>query len=448
MAHKFTKDTIITTITNILILVISIGTSIIIARFLGPRGKGLYTLAFLFPTFLITFTNIGIGPATVYYIGKKKYSIQEIFGVNIIFSFLISLFSLILAFLILLFFSQQLFPNVPKNYLFFSIFSIPIQVLFTFIIEIFLGLQKIKKYNFIFLLQSFLFFIFIFCFLTLMHQGVKMTIFSTIFSYFLTLIFLIYQTKKEIGSPVFSFNKNIIKDFLQYGAKCYISNILGFLHYRVDQFMINFFLNPTAVGIYSIAVGISEKLWLIPQSAATVLFPRVSSEKDKKKLKEFTPIVCRNVFFITIFSCLILFLMGKWIILFLYSEKFLKSVSSFQFLLIGAVTFSASKILSSDIAGRGKPEINTYIGIFSVLLNIILNAIFIPKIGIVGAAWATAISYSFNFFSLLIIYAKISGNKIKDVVLIKKNDIEYYKKFISLVLSRVKIKKYGEKRIN
>lgn len=430
MAGKFTKDTLITTITQILILIFSISSSIIIARFLGPTGKGIYSLAILLPNLLITFTNFGIGPATIYYIGKRKYSLGEIFGANIIFSFLISLFSIILGFIIVFFFSSKTFPGVPKFYLFFSLFLIPIQIFFTFLIDIFLGLQKIKKYNFIYLMQSILFFIFIFVFIFLMNYGITMAIFSTVFSYFITLIFLIIQTKKTIGNPVFKLNKLIIKDFFFYGLKCYISNILGFLHYRVDQFMINLFLNPTAVGFYSIAVGISEKLWLIPQSAATVLFPKVASERDKKRIKDFTPIVCRNIFFITLISCIGIFLAGKWIILFLYSEKFLKSVSSFQVLLIGALALSVSKILANDIAGRGRPEINTYIGTFSVILNVILNAILIPKIGIIGAAWATAISYSFDFSIKLFIYSRISQNRIKNIIFIKKSDFKYYRNFL------------------
>jgi len=99
-------------------------------------------------------------------------------------------------------------------------------------------------------------------------------------------------------------------------------------------------------------------------------------------------------------------------------------------LLIGTLAVSGSRILANDLAGRGRPVINTYIAIVSATLNIILNAIFIPRNGISGAALASAISYFFMFFLKAIIYGIISGNKIKDIILIKKSDFKFYENFL------------------
>jgi len=72
MAGKFTINTLITLITRILQLFLGIASSVIIARVLGPKGKGVYSLVILLPTLLITFTNIGISSASIFYIGQKK----------------------------------------------------------------------------------------------------------------------------------------------------------------------------------------------------------------------------------------------------------------------------------------------------------------------------------------------------------------------------------------
>jgi Na+-driven multidrug efflux pump len=105
----------------------------------------------------------------------------------------------------------------------------------------------------------------------------------------------------------------------------------------------------------------------------------------------------------------------------------------FQILLIGLITISGWKILANDLYGRGKPMLNTNITITSVILNIILNIILIPKSGIAGAAWATSISYSFAFVAIVVAYSKISGNRIIDIIFIKKSDFKFYRNLVILL---------------
>jgi len=437
MSGTFTKNTIITFVTRSLQLILTICISIIIARVLGPEGKGIYSLVLLLPTFLITFTSLGIGPASVYFIGKKKYTPQEVLGANIIYSILISIFAISIGLIVIFFFGEKIFPKVGSEYLLLSLILIPFNLFLTFILDILLGLQEIKKYNFITLIQYSVLLLLIAIFLLGFHFGIKAAVIADILSIFIACIILFLLAIKETKGIVFKLNKSYFKDFSSYGAKIYIGNIFGLLHYRVDMFLLNIFLNPVAVGIYSVAVGISEKIWLISQSAGIVIFPRVSSETNKKRLKDFTPLVCRNILFITFLIALILFFLSRWIILILYSERFLEAVTPFQVLLIGAISLSGARIISNDLAGRGKPLLSTYTGIFSVIFNIILNIIWIPKFGIMGAAWASAISYTSAFLFVTIVYSKISGNRIRDIIFIKKSDFRFYKNFIILFKSKI-----------
>ncbi|MFX0198939.1 MAG: polysaccharide biosynthesis C-terminal domain-containing protein, partial [Candidatus Hodarchaeota archaeon] len=250
-------------------------------------------------------------------------------------------------------------------------------------------------------------------------------------------ILLFYFAKRIIGSFCLSLNKSYLKDAFRYGFKVYLGNIIGFLHYRIDLFLINIFLNPLAVGFYSIAVALAEKIWLISQSAGVVLFPRVSSETDEKRLKELTPLVCRNILLMTGIGAILLFFLGHLLIVFFYSKKFSDSVLPFQILLIGAVTMSGWRILANDLYGRGKPALNIYISVASVILNIILNIIWIPKFGIAGAAWATSISYTFAFAIITIAYCKVSGNSVYETVFIQRSDLKLYKGYMSSVVQRL-----------
>jgi len=430
MMGTFTKNTLITFITRVLMLIFGIGISIIIARVLGPERQGIYSLAILSSSLLIIFTNFGIGASSVYYLGKRKYSPKEIFGNNILYTLFISIFAILMGLIIIFFFNDKLFPNIEKEYLFLALSLIPFQLFLDFIVSILLGFQKIKKYNLINLFQIFIFLILIGILLLGFHLGIKAAIFAQIMSFFIGGVLLFFCVRRETGGISLKLNKSYFKDSFLYGGKVCLNNILSFLHFRLNIFLINIFINPVAVGFYSIAVGISEKLWLVSQSASTVLFPKVSSETNEKKLKEFTPFVCRNVLFITIIGAVLLFFLSDWIIILLYSKAYLNSILPLKILLIGMIGISGDRILVNDLTGRGKPMIGAYINGGVVILNLILNILWIPKFGIAGAAWATAISYVFDFVVTLVIYSKISNNKIKDSLFLKKSDLIFYKQIL------------------
>ena len=221
MLGKFTKDTLITLIAKVLLLVLGIGTSIIVARVLGPGGKGIYSLAILFPTLLITFTNLGIGPASVYFIGQKKYTSKEVFGANIIYSVLISIFAILFGLIIIFFFGEKLFPKVKIEYLFLALFLVPFYIFLTFVIDILLGLRKIKKYNLILIIQAFASLLFVIIFLLGLHFGIKAAIITEILSFAIACIVLFCQVRKEVGELIISINKKLFQDFFSYGAKIY-----------------------------------------------------------------------------------------------------------------------------------------------------------------------------------------------------------------------------------
>lgn len=438
MTGKFTKDTLITFITKVSQFVLNLGASIIIARILGPGRKGIYSLAILLPSCLILFTQPGIGFASVFYIGKKRYSSRDVFGANIVFSALISVLAILVGLIVISFLGDRAFPGVEKQYLLLALSLIPFQVFFTLVVNVLLGLQKIGRYNIVQLTRDFFFLFLVAIFVLGFHFGIRGVIIAQFLSFFIACIILFFQTRKETCGMVFSLNKNLFKDLLSYGSKAYLGSISTFLHLRVDIWMVNIFLNPWAVGLYSVAVAFSEKTWLISQAAGTVLLPKVSSETREERLKRFTPLVCRNILFINSLIALLLYFLARGLVILFYSKAYLESILPFQILLIGTIALSGHRIMTNHLAASGKPMINTYIAALALIVNILLNIMLIPQFGIAGAAWASVGSYLLSFIIKTIVYSRISNNKVKDIIFIKRSDFKFYRDFLKIVRNRIK----------
>ena len=144
------------------------------------------------------------------------------------------------------------------------------------------------------------------------------------------------------------------------------------------------------------------------------------------------------MFLITVGGALILFFIVEKIIVLLYSPQFFSSVRPLQILLPGIAVGGADSILAHDIAGRGKPLVNSYISIIALIVNIILNIIWIPKFGIEGAAWASTISYGLTFVGRVLIYSRISGNSFGVILLPQRSDVALYKKLWGLTIRKLR----------
>lgn len=439
MIGAFTKNALITIVTQGINFVFGLVTSVIVARILGPEGKGVYSLAILLPTFLVYFTNLGIGHATVYYLGKGKYAPGVVFGNNILYTIVISVLAIFIGLIITFLFGNKLFPGVATEYLLLALLLVPGQLFLSLILFISLGFQRINKYNFILFIRVFLSFVLVVILLWSLHLGIKAAILTDILSVFITGIILFIITFKDVKEFSLKFNKEYLRDVLSYGIQFYLGSILYFLHSGITLPLINIFLNPMLVGFYSLSVGLTEKLWLISDAAGTVLFPKISAENDETKKKNFTPLIFRNITLIIGLFAIFLYIVGRWLIVLLYSDAFLESVKPFRILLIGSIAISGWKILENDIKGRGKPILNTYITGFSVCLNLIMNIIFIPQYGILGAAWATSISYAIVLFIAIIVYCRVSGNSVSDLIIFKISDFDYYLNFFYSLKSKIKL---------
>lgn len=424
---RFTRRTAITFTARVLSVLLGIAISVIIARLLGPEGKGIYTLAALLPTLIVTFANLGIGPATVYHVAQGRYSRQEILGTNIAFALGIGALGVLGGLIVALFLHQSVFPGVAQGYLLLALALIPGTLLFVYLQNILLGAQRFKEYNLIAIIQSLLFLASVVIALWALKAGVVGALVAGAFAWFLADVVLFLWVWKIVGGISFKLNLAYLRKASVYGLQAHLGNIIGFLNYRIDMFLVNGFLNPTAVGFYSIGVGLGEKLWMVSHAASTVLFPRVAAETDEHRRKEFTPLVARSVLWISVLGALAVFFLSHWLVNFLYSAAFLPAVQPLQILLPGIVALSVGRVLANDIAGRGRPMLNTYVGAGALATNVALNLIWIPRYEIAGAAWASTVSYSLTFVVRLLLYCRLSGNSWVKVLLPQRGDWKLYR---------------------
>jgi O-antigen/teichoic acid export membrane protein len=179
------------------------------------------------------------------------------------------------------------------------------------------------------------------------------------------------------------------------GLRGQIGNVAAFFNYRLDVFIVNYFLDPTQVGLYAFGVAVSEALWQIPGAVAVALFPRTARTIDEGATN-FTCLIMRQVFLVSCISALGVALVSPWAVPILFGGRFSSSVPVIWWLLPGAIAISLAKIAASDLAGRGKTGYSSLFGGIALGVTVILDLLLIPRMGIQGAGLASSAAYVVN----------------------------------------------------
>ena len=79
----------------------------------------------------------------------------------------------------------------------------------------------------------------------------------------------------------------------------------------------------------------------------------------------------------------------------------------------GAIALSGTKVLASDLTGRGYPGINTVIAICTMVITVLGDVLLIPRYGIIGAAVASSVGYSASLILTMTAFRGRSGIRLR-----------------------------------
>jgi Na+-driven multidrug efflux pump len=79
-------------------------------------------------------------------------------------------------------------------------------------------------------------------------------------------------------------------------------------------------------------------------------------------------------------------------------------------------------VLTSDLAGRGRPEVGAWFSLIVVSINLPLDLLLIPHWGIVGAALASSVAYVTAGAAVLYLFSKASGLSVWRILVVQPSD--------------------------
>jgi stage V sporulation protein B len=220
-----------------------------------------------------------------------------------------------------------------------------------------------------------------------------------------------------------------------FGTRAQAGTLASFFSYRLDVFVVNYFLDASQVGLYSLGVIISEALWQLPAVVAVALFPRTARTVGSGA-EDFTCLIVRQVAFMTTSAAALIAIASPVAIPLVFGTRFAASVPVVWWILPGTVALALGKVASADLTARGLVNPLPISAGVGLVLTLLLDFFLIPRMGIQGAALASSAAYSASGLYLLVVLKASLKTTWKSLLIPSATEVHSYGRFWSLFRAR------------
>jgi O-antigen/teichoic acid export membrane protein len=418
---RFLRDIVQVFGGQVAMMVIGVSTGIITARALGPHDRGLLQLLILLPVTLGNFAKLGIPQASIYFMRRMGAAASDVasnaFWAAVVMGSLMAIGCWFARDWLLV----HVLKDAPREVLPPVLALIPCTVLQAYFLGIVQAQQRFHEYNLQQVVPNILGLIGMSVVLLVLRLGLLGAVLThcaitLLMTAWLALrIHRVAPLRARVDVP-------LARAMLGFGGKSYVQTLAATQHQRFDQYLIGYFLAPGQVGLYAVAVNMTNILTRVWESTGTVLFPRLAAADDRAAHAA-TARIARHTVFITMLGALGLLVAGPLVVPLLFGAQFAGAVAPMLWLLPGLVMMALYQILTRNFTSRGKQEVNIVAAVLALVLNVGLNLFLIPRWGIVGAAIAHDLSYSAAACVLLVAFVRESGHGVVETTVLRGGEV-------------------------
>lgn len=191
------------------------------------------------------------------------------------------------------------------------------------------------------------------------------------------------------------FNLSLAKNLLKDSWPLMVSVFLISIHLKIDQVMIDSMISIKAVGIYSVAVTLSQAWVFVPAIAVSTLLPYFISlkERDEIAFRRRLMQLLSCMFWIGVLVGVGALCIGKEAIIFLFGNEYSGAHDALTYNIWGGIFVAQGMASSIWMIAENQQVFRLYVQIMAVCVNIVLNIVLIPILGIQGAAISTFLTH-------------------------------------------------------
>lgn len=381
--------------TSIAIQGMTVVTGVMIARGLGPDGRGELTTSLLWPTLLAALGSVGLTELIAFYTARETHPLETIAGTALSLAIIQSLILGLLGFFAIpLLLRSHNSSTITSAAMYLGF--IPLNLFTIYCMAMLNGLRKFFLFNIARVLVLVMTLIPMVVLAAIDNLTVRTAVEVYLGANAITASFALVSVVR-CGIRTIKFRPDVARQLLGFGIRSHLSNVSGVMNERLDQLLMSIFLTSHQLGLYVVAVTLTSAITLVGGSVALVLLPVIAREMDEAaKGRRAAPLI-QITAVVSGLGSILLFLLAPRLIQVFFGARYSESIASCRILIVAAFVLSMNRVLAATLKGANRPLESGQAEIIALLLTGLGLGILLRPLGIEGAAITSLIAYMGSF---------------------------------------------------
>jgi O-antigen/teichoic acid export membrane protein len=387
------------------VLVFGAATTVIVARSLGPAGRGSLAAVYALMTLLAQLGTFGIASANPYFVGREPHLRAHVVSNSLWLAAVLGPVMAAVGIAVKLVAPGAL-ADVSWPEMAVGMLAVPIMLSSLFLQSILLAEGRTVIYNGVDVGTALLTVLLLSVVLPMAGGGVLLALSLLVGPQALAL--LVYVSAMRGDARILQRPDGALgRRMIGYGVRAYVVTLLAYLLIRFDLLLVNGIQGARAAGQYSIAVALADALDLLPLAVCINLFARLARGTADRE-------VSLGVFHLIAVGYLIVCAAGALLagpaITLLFGQAYHPAIALFLWLLPGVYCFGLLSVIAYYFAARGMPRELILVWIPGLAINLAINVSLLPHHGTYVASLASSIAYAVVLVLHLRMFARDLGS--------------------------------------
>jgi O-antigen/teichoic acid export membrane protein len=413
---------------RVALLIVVVVNALVLARVLKPQRFGEYFLFLRLVSVLAAFADIGLSQSANAFYGRHKEWRGRIHWITLRLVPVFWLAATIIGGLTLWFGEQLLLPNLPRLLTIMAFVVLPFSLYANLWNSMMIGMAQIWRVNLLQLVMCTLSLILTGIFVVSLRGGVRtaaINYLGVMFVQFVVMLIMGFRISKDMPSlepPV-----DLQHKMLSFGLRAYPGSIGHLLWTRIPVFILNITHGSAAVGIFSVAQQVVEKMLLPVEAVQDVVYQKMSVSPRRvaaNAMSLYLRLTWWGIWGIVLLGALFSYLM----IVILLGSEYMQAIGVAQVLFVGSAFVAISLLLDTFFVNQlHRPGLVSILAWLKFILGVVLALLLIPRYGQKGAAAALVVTQILGAVAYIWLYVRITETRFSDLLFIRADDIALLK---------------------
>jgi len=417
------RDTIFAFSAQIATFAISILSSVLIARFLGPDGKGVLAVLLRVAGATQAFSQWGIQETLLPYMRENRNSSKSLSGSALALGGVFACGASVLMVLAYPAMADSVLKGVSLEHLVGVMLSVPLTVLGLFLGRI-VQLRSTRQYNVGQVAAALLsiggYALAFWLWRSNVVAGIAGFLASQAISFGVYLFLGLRM--RLIG---LSIKRAVVRKLLGSGSAMQIGLMASFLATQVGALVLNAYTNSSEVGLFATAIGLGNLLLFFSVSVRLVLQNRMAETDSSEDLAGLTARMARHTLLWLVMGAIGLSIVGRMIIVILYGKAFAGAYLMLLWAMPGFVALGVAQILASYFVAVKRLLFTSIAAIAAVAINLTIMFALGSQLSGITAAIAQSLSSIVWLAIYAIWFSRLTRERILHLIPAKA-ELKYY----------------------